>query len=131
MKYLYYKYQWICTLIALGFLVVSIVYFYEAKHLESISTSEYIVVEQYCHSYQKQSYVHIKYKSKKYTIWIDEKECKNYPINSQIKLVYNNKYDYFYEPDNLKGSIAKVKVMSVLFLLTLLPLKYFETRMKR
>lgn len=131
MKYLYYKYQWICALIALGFLVVSIVYFYEAKHLESISTSEYIVVEQYCHSYQKKSSVHIKYKEKTYKIWIKWNECENYPVDSRINLVYNNKYDYFYRPDRLKGAIAKLKVRCVLFLLTLLPLKYFETRMKR
>lgn len=131
MRVFYYRYQWICVLIALGFLIASIFYYNEATKLETMPMSDYIIIGQYCHSYQKQSSVHIEYKGKTYTIRVKEKECRNYPINSLIQLVYNNKYDYFYKPDNMKGSIAKVKVMGLLFLLILLPLKYFNVLLKR
>ena len=131
MRQLYYKYQWVCAFIALFFFVASIFYYIQAKQLETEPMLSYIITGQYCHSYQKQSSVHIDYKGSKYTIRIKKKECRSYPIGSQIRLVYNDKYDYFYRPDDLKGSIAKVKVRSVLFLLTLLPLRYFEICLKK
>lgn len=131
MSYFYYKFQWIAVIVGFGFLLVSIVYFFDAKHLESLPTSDYVVTGQYCHSYQKQSSLHIKHKEKTYTIWIKRDECENYPVDSQIKLVYHEQYDYFYKPGRLKGAMAKLRVRSVLFLFCLVPFKYFKTRMNR
>lgn len=130
MRRLFYNYQWVCILIALGFFGAAVIYHNEAKELEEKPTSDYIVIGQYCHSYQKQSSVHVKSEGKTYTIWVKRNECREYPVGSQIKLVYSEKYDYFYRADDLKAAEAKMKVRIILLLFTLLPLKYFETRIK-
>src|SRR5690606_36718196 len=119
-----------CILIALGFFIAAIIYYNEVKELEEKPTSGYTVTGQYCHSYQKQSSVHVEYKEKTYTIWVKRNECKDYPVGSQIQLVYNGKYDYFYVPYGFKVAKAKSKVRIILLLFTLLPLKYFQIRVK-
>lgn len=131
LKFYYYKYQWIAVIIILGFFIASIFYYSQAKQLETKPILNYTITEQYCHSYQKQSSVQIDYKNKTYTISIKRKECKNYPIGSQIELVYNDIYDYFYIPDGLKAAKAKIKVQIALLIFTLLPLRYFEILKKK
>lgn len=96
----------------IGFLIIGVVYnlfFYtEDVKMEKMTPKSYRVKEQYCRVSKRSSSIFISHNSKNYSIRMSNNDCLNYPVGSNIKLVYNDRYDYFYKQDGLQKGIFKI-----------------------
>lgn len=119
-----YKNQYILTICAvLGFLY-TLFFYYQDRGLENFSMlKSYTIIEQGCRNSKGSSSVHIKYFNKIYYIRLANKECLKYPIGTEIKLCYNEKFDYFYKPDGLKRDKNRLLFTGIIFMLSIIPWK--------
>ncbi|WP_123947123.1 hypothetical protein [Chryseobacterium sp. CBo1] len=51
------------------------------------------------------------------------KECSKYPVGSEVKLSYNEQFDYFYKPDGLKRDRNRLLFLAIIFILSITPWK--------
>lgn len=109
----------------IGFLVLGVFYnvffYFQNRELEKEATVSYVVIEQYCRSYKGGSSVHINYNRRVYYIGMANQECLKYPKRSKIYLVYNDRYDYFYQPDGLQRDSFRLFFFPFLLLLSIIP----------
>ncbi len=122
----YYKNQWFYLIIATGFFTYALFFFIQNNNPENNFIIEHQVIKQKrCSSAPRiSSFVQIEKGGKKYTVNLPEQDCVNYSIGDEIKLYYNNKYDYFYIPNRIKVEISRVAISGIVFILLLLPWKY-------
>ncbi|OCK50741.1 hypothetical protein BA768_19195 [Chryseobacterium sp. CBo1] len=83
----------------------------------------YTIIEQGCRNSKGSSSVHIKYNDKIYYIRLANKECSKYPVGSEVKLSYNEQFDYFYKPDGLKRDRNRLLFLAIIFILSITPWK--------
>lgn len=116
----------------IGFLIIGVVYnlfFYtEDVKMEKMAPKSYRVKEQYCRVSKRSSSIFISHNSKNYIIRMSNNDCLNYPVGSDIKLVYNDRYDYFYKQDGLQKGIFKIFFFSFLLCLSIIPWSRFSIR---
>lgn len=109
----------------IGFLVLGVfynVYFYlQNSRLEKEVPVPHVVIEQYCRSYKGSSSVHINYNGRIYYVRMANQECLKYPKGAMIYLVYNDRHDYFYQPDGLRRDSFRLFFFSFLLLLSIIP----------
>jgi len=112
-------------------LVVGVAYnlfFYlEDSKLEKAKPQSFRITEQYCREI-KNSAIYIVHRNKKYSIRMTNGDCPKYPVGSEISLVYNEKYDYFYKQDGLKTATYKLLFFPFLLLLSIIPWNRFSNR---
>ena len=105
------------------------VYFYlQNSRLEKQVPVSHVVIEQYCRSYKGSSSVHINYHGKVYYVRMANEECLKYPKGSKISLVYNDRYDYFYQPDGSRRDSFRLFFFSFLLFLSIIPWNRFSDR---
>lgn len=108
----------------IGLLVLGVFYnifFYlEDRKLEKMKPQSFRIIEQYCWA-TKNSSIYIEYRDKKYPIRMANGECPKYPVGAEIYLVYNDRHDYFYQPDGLRRDSFRLFFFSFLLLLSIIP----------
>jgi len=121
MSYLSYSKSrpFIIVFLVLG-TIYNVFFLLEDNKLEKLKSQLFTITGQYCQA-SKNSSVSIEFKSKSYRISMSNAECPKYPIGSKISLVYNDKYDYFYQQDGLKTSTFKLFFFSFLLFLSIIP----------
>lgn len=109
----------------IGFLVLGVIYnvyfFFQNSRLEKENTVSHVVIEQYCRYSKGSSLVQINYNGKVYDVRMANQECLKFPKGSMIYLVYNDRYDYFYQPDGLRKDSFRLFFFSFLLLLAIIP----------
>lgn len=104
-------------------------YFYmEDVKMEGMVPQSFIVKEQYCRFSKGSSSIHIDHDGKNYIVRMANGDCLKYPIGSEIKLVYNERFDYFYKQDGLQKGAFRLLFFSFLLFLSLLPWSRFSNR---
>ncbi|WP_144034514.1 hypothetical protein [Sphingobacterium sp. 1.A.5] len=110
----------------IGILAIGIVYniyFYrESIKMEKVASQNFVVEKQYCGS-RKNNSIEIRYKENLYKVRVGSKECSKYPVGAEIKLVYNDKYDYFYKQDGLVTARYRLFFFSITLLVYIIPWK--------
>lgn len=113
----------------IGFLVLGVIYnvyfFFQNSRLEKENAVSHVVIEQYCRSSKGSSSVHINYNGKVYYVRMANQECLKYPKGSMIYLVYNQRHDYFYQPDDLQRDSFRLFFFSFVLLLAIIPRDMF------
>lgn len=108
----------------IGFLVLAVIYnvffFLQNSRLEKENPVSHVVIEQYCRSSKGSSSVHINYNGKVYVVRMANQACLKYPKGSMIYLVYNDRHDYFYQPDGLRKNSFRLFFFSFLLLLAII-----------
>lgn len=104
-------------------------FYLEDSKLEKVKPQSFRITEQYCREI-KNSTIYIVHRGKKYSIRMANGDCPKYPVGSEISLVYNIKYDYFYKQDGLKTATYKLLFFSFFLLLSIIPLSRFSKQKK-
>lgn len=109
----------------IGILTIGVaynLYFYaEADKMEKAVPQSFVVVEQHCRASKGSSSINFKYNGNLYSVRMANGECLKYPVGADIKLVYNDTYDYFYKQDGLETANFGLFFFSFLLLLSILP----------
>lgn len=109
----------------IGILAIGVaynLYFYsEGVKMENVVPQSFIVVDQYCRSSKGSSSINIEYNGNLYSVRMANGECLKYPVGAEIKLVYNDKHDYFYKQDGLEKASFRLVFFSFLLLLSIIP----------
>jgi hypothetical protein len=124
------KYQWFYILVALIFVVGNLNLFYEFKLLEKKTKPFMItVIDKHC-SGKNGAYLKVDYKNKMYSINTTYTECCAYYIGNDVLVYYSTRFDYFVLPKMKFMYILRLKIISTILFLLLLPWNYLISRTK-
>ena len=99
------------------------IYFYrESLKMEKVAPQNFVVEKQYC-GYRKNNSIEIRFKENLYTVRVGSRECSKYAVGAEIKLVYNDTYDYFYKQDGLRTAWYRLFFFPITLLVYIIPWK--------
>jgi len=106
-------------------------YFQNAELERSGTTKSYRVVDQNCKSYKGGSSIYVFYNNKTYKVGIAWRGCLAYPVGSEIRLIYNERFDYMYRPNGLTRDINRLIFSGLLLIISASPWKLLLSYVKR
>ena len=90
------------------------------------------VVRQNCnHSNRMSSSVQIFEHNKEYYVKLDRTQCENFPVNSKIKVFYNNNNDEFIFKVNKYHGKNRTFLLSVLLIISFLPWSFWISKIEK